>query len=318
MPPQNPTPQPPIENLPPSSPEHSPQPQGAVIGGNFLPPNEEPKPPKKSMGKLVIFISLLLLSVISAVFVGYYFFMIPARQAKEFTAAIGPIHKDLKSEMDKLYNDNFITTKNKTTDYDKAKKLLATHTKDLDQTRNKVDELEGKYEALKPTKHNEKEKEQMDIAFNVAERIIKTYQTSLNFRKLTFDAYGELPNELNNHVQQLSKGGLRLDFVAQADAIADMAANAQTKLKYIDIGQDDSEQYELRIEYLKVIESTFTKLSEYYRTVQDDKVATLLSEFSKGNVEFNKKVDAALVKYVEESSISTDFNIFNEISIEQT
>ena len=152
-----------------------------------------------------------------------------------------------------------------------------------------------------------------DKAFSLAKSIQKKYESSLDFRDATFEAYGNLPADLDNFAAKYSKGGPLSDFYTLSQTISTEASNGYETLNAYNIEADDKALYDLRLAYLLDNRDVFANITKYFKAGNIKSGTDEIAAFSVRNVKANEAIKSGIEAYVKTSSIATDFEAYNTL-----
>lgn len=270
----------------------------------------------KSKKTVSVIVSVIVL-ILGSCAVAYYFLdYAPKAASKLYTSKSNEILSRLDDTVEDMYKNNLLKMRNTTSSYEEAKIVLADHIVDLDLTIKNTIDLEKQLQELKPSKYDQDRVIRATKAFKLARSIEEKYKRTLQMRDKIFFAYGGLPEEINQFIEDYYVGGSRAKFITQTRDIFDHADDSLTKMNNLDTpSADDKPLFDDRHEYLTDIKATFLKFNEYYRKSQDKKIDQETKAFSDRNIVGRAKLKITIEDYLSKSTIAADITTFRQLRL---
>jgi hypothetical protein len=263
------------------------------------------KRPTLIIGGIIVTL-LFLLGLGSA----YFFWYLPKDQAKEYLESSQPLFDTIEKKVMSAKENTFLDAN---TQYHRREDAKDDNLLDIEELEGVLGDIESVRKDLSDLKRPKIVLEldrELHVYLDKAEQVLKLHLEEQKLYQKVIDAYGDdLDREINQYTEMSYTGGNRTQFILQTQRVVDFAEDALSRINNIKTPQEGEDvfTYKIRKENVEDIKETFTKLNEYYRLFQFDRVDAEIQGITERNNAMNERVKEHGKDYITNSDVAQGF-----------
>jgi len=258
---------------------------------------QENKPNRKLLFGIFSFTTIL-----ACLCLIYFLLIWPNVLLKEYIGATSLITNELSSEISQIESSGFINLGITVKSREEGLKSPDAHLEKIKFTKNTISALQYNYKQIKVPDKGKDVDLKLTKCFLIAFSFLDKYQNRAQMNKDINRAFGTtFLDEQESFATNYYRGGDRVNFIIQSQKIADLASDAVHRMKLLNPLVDNKNLYNLQLQHLEDMETTFTRLEEIYRTSRLESIDNEINSITQKTDETNNRLSTDAQNYVNNS-----------------